>query len=430
MNYNLSDFISSAETGTNTGAGGSATAELEAILPPVVEKTFGPNPILSGGQSTLLITITNPNQDYDIQNLSFTDTFPATLINVTTTSGSACGGTYTTANGSPATLTLAGGSLLKGDSCQISVLVTSTDINPLGLTNSVTVNSTDAGNSNTASDTLFVRSPAGGMALLKQVSTSATGPWSDYVEVETGTNVYYRFVVENTGDVALTNVVINDATLGLTNYACVASLAVQAVDTCAAPAPVAALVGVNSNTATARDGSGTGTTISEPSTADYKGMDLEVIVGYIWKDNGAGGGIKEDAIKDGGEAQVNLATLDNTFVVIRDNTGKVLDVVQVCTSTGNWPTIGCTPGSWTTSVPAGSTGLTAYVTYPAAGNPLPFPGQTISTPFIGVSDSNFNLTGGNRTGGTPIVSPVPVITFDATPLMQVNFGIYRNNCAG
>ena len=46
---NVSGFISSTESGTNTGTGGSAAATLTAILPPVIVKSFGTDPILQAG---------------------------------------------------------------------------------------------------------------------------------------------------------------------------------------------------------------------------------------------------------------------------------------------------------------------------------------------------------------------------------------------
>ena len=59
---NVSGFISSTEGGENITSTGYATANLTAVLPPVFDKQFSPNPILSGGVSTLTFTITNPNQ--------------------------------------------------------------------------------------------------------------------------------------------------------------------------------------------------------------------------------------------------------------------------------------------------------------------------------------------------------------------------------
>ena len=53
---NISGYISSTETGTNTGQGGSASDSLTGVLPPSMTKQFAPDPILASGTSTLLPT--------------------------------------------------------------------------------------------------------------------------------------------------------------------------------------------------------------------------------------------------------------------------------------------------------------------------------------------------------------------------------------
>src|SRR5690606_2977569 len=44
----------------------------------------------------------------------------------------------------------------------------------------------------------------------KRVSTGATGPWSSFLPVSVGADVYYRFIVSNDGDVPLTSVNVTD----------------------------------------------------------------------------------------------------------------------------------------------------------------------------------------------------------------------------
>lgn len=74
-----------------------------------------------------------------------------------------------------------------------------------------TVSATTAGNGNTASDTLAVSPAHPAITLLKQVSTSSSGPWFDYLAVpSTATSVYYKFTVENPGDVDLSSVGVKD----------------------------------------------------------------------------------------------------------------------------------------------------------------------------------------------------------------------------
>ena len=70
--------------------------------------------------------------------------------------------------------------------------------------------SEEGGAGNTASDTLIVRAPNAGISLLKQISTSPTGPWNKYYLVDAGTRIYYQFTVENIGDVPLSPISISD----------------------------------------------------------------------------------------------------------------------------------------------------------------------------------------------------------------------------
>ncbi len=89
--------------------------------------------------------------------------------------------------------------------------------------------------------------------LVKQIGTSAAGPWYDSIsQIMSGMNVWYKFTVTNTGDVTLTNVTVTDPMFG--GQVCVvASLAPGANTTCS-KGPVQAAYNNNSqvcNTATA-----------------------------------------------------------------------------------------------------------------------------------------------------------------------------------
>ena len=215
---NISGNISSAESGTNTGPGGTASATLTAVLPPQIAKRFAPNPIVAGGTSTLTFTITNPNTDYALTGLAFTDTFPTspglmTVANPLTTTNT-CGGSLldntggTLAADDPG-IQLTGGNISGGQSCSVSVNVTAPTNGPYSNT-SGNVSAAVAGNGNTASDILNVVPTRPAISLLKQISTSPTGPWSSNLVVTVGTNIYYRFIVSNDGDVLLTAVNVFD----------------------------------------------------------------------------------------------------------------------------------------------------------------------------------------------------------------------------
>ena len=103
---NITDFISSDESGQNTGPGGSASDTLTVVLPPQMTKVFSPNPIIEGGVSTLTFNITNPNQTVGISGVAFSDTYPAGLVNASPASGSTTctGGAVTASDGGNACL--------------------------------------------------------------------------------------------------------------------------------------------------------------------------------------------------------------------------------------------------------------------------------------------------------------------------------------
>ncbi len=128
---NVSGFISTTEGGTNSGASGSATASLTAIVPPTIAKSFGTDPILANGTSLLTFTITNPNASDTLSGIAFTDTYPAGLTNanpLVPAVANACGGSVSASAGGNS-IALSGGSLAGGASCTVSVPVTAAAAN-------------------------------------------------------------------------------------------------------------------------------------------------------------------------------------------------------------------------------------------------------------------------------------------------------------
>ncbi|MEO6125472.1 MAG: LPXTG cell wall anchor domain-containing protein [Ilumatobacteraceae bacterium] len=285
---NVSGFIATAESGTNSGSGGSAVASVTALLPPTIAKAFGTNPILAGGASMLTLTISNPNQSDSLSGIQFTDNYPSGLTNANPPAVSnTCGGTATaTAGGTNVALT--GGALAAGGTCTVSVTVTV--VTPGSYANtSGAASATTAGagtNSNTA--TLTVNAAHASINLLKEVSIASTGPWRKLITVAPGTPVYYRFTLENTGDVPLSPFRVSDPTLAGTaadTSQCtwsttnspttlpalpVASPTADPTATCIV-GTVSAAAGDNPNTAVAH-GSYSGTVYDSPeSTADVIG---------------------------------------------------------------------------------------------------------------------------------------------------------------
>ncbi len=209
---NLTSNITSTETGPNTTIDGYGEDDLTVIAPPIIDKSFGANAILTGDSTTLTFSIINPNTEITLTGVSFTDTLVAGLDVANASFSNVCSGsgTLTTNNNAPVqdTVVLSGASLAPRTSCTFSVTVNGTTT---GLKhNMVQVNSSNGGLGNTATADLLVRDPVYQLNFLKQVGPASTGPWSSHLELNAGGDVYYRFVVENTGDQPLTYVVVTD----------------------------------------------------------------------------------------------------------------------------------------------------------------------------------------------------------------------------
>ena len=279
---NVSGFVSSSETGANTGPDGYATDTLTAVLPPVISKSFGSTPILENDTSLLTIIVTNPNQDDALTGIAFVDTYPAGMTNLnplTPAAANTCGGSLTAAAGGTS-VSLTGGSLAGGESCEVTVTVTASV--PGIYTNTTSaVSATNAGTGNSASADLIVQMPMPGISLIKRVSTADTGPWTKFVSVSPGDPVYYQFTIENTGDVPLDNIILNDSDLDASGCTFTDPLPVAVaandnhITTCIL-GPVTALSGEQINTASASGDYSSITFTSTDSTAAYVGAEPSI----------------------------------------------------------------------------------------------------------------------------------------------------------
>lgn len=208
LKTNVTNAVSSIESGTNTSATGTASANLRVIAPPTIAKNFVISPIPAGTNSTLRFTVTNPNAVYTMSSVGFTDTFPlapgAMVVATPAGASNGCGGTWTTTAGA-GSVTLSGVSLAPGASCSVAVAVTApvagTYNNVSGAVSHVINAATLSGN--TASASLVANTPVARIGLQKRVSISNTGPWGEFVAVAPSTPIFYQFTVENTGDVVL-----------------------------------------------------------------------------------------------------------------------------------------------------------------------------------------------------------------------------------
>ena len=122
--------VTTTDQGSNPQAA-SATLTVSPFLPVTGTKAFSPNVLHvdPAGVSTVTITLTNPNTQLPLTNLSFTDNLPVPLeISSPVTTGGTCGGTFT--DGSSGSLDpadtsfrVAGGSLAAGGTCTVTVQV-------------------------------------------------------------------------------------------------------------------------------------------------------------------------------------------------------------------------------------------------------------------------------------------------------------------
>src|SRR5579864_5281818 len=159
-------FTYTAPSGLASSSGGTANIGLVVLQPPSITKTFSPKQIQTtagSGIKTSTITFAITNGNVVAIDASFTDNLPT---NVGTVPGSLvvastpnvvnpCGGTVTATAGS-GTISYSNTNFPVG-TCSITVDVQSAVDNIYS--NSVTIDSTDAGNGNTASDTLNVINP-------------------------------------------------------------------------------------------------------------------------------------------------------------------------------------------------------------------------------------------------------------------------------
>jgi uncharacterized repeat protein (TIGR01451 family) len=131
----------------------------------------------------------------------------------------------------------------------------------------------------------------------KQLGTSDTGPWFNSVEVLVDTNIYYRFVVANAGNMPLQNIEVTDPVLGeilygdaLHVFCTVNQLEVSGTAECGPFGPVSAMSGLFTNEGSAEgiydsDGDGLGYSTADSDQASYFGADPSIEIAKTTSDN-------------------------------------------------------------------------------------------------------------------------------------------------
>ncbi|HEY1402179.1 MAG TPA: VCBS repeat-containing protein, partial [Terriglobales bacterium] len=143
-------------SGLGASSGGTANVGIIILQPPSMTKSFSPKTVSTNTDSTLTFSIDNSVNVVPI-NASFTDTLPG-AVRVGPTPGvtNTCGGTFTPAAGDTS-ISFTNASLAVG-TCTITVKVQSPSDGVFN--NSVTLDSSDAGNATSAAtDTLTVINP-------------------------------------------------------------------------------------------------------------------------------------------------------------------------------------------------------------------------------------------------------------------------------
>lgn len=150
------------------------------LAAPTVAKSFSPSTIAANGTNTLTVTLTNPNTS-SITGATFTDTYPAGLVNGATPAlTNTCGGTATASAGGNS-LALSGGTIPASGSCTVSVTVTAA-IAGSYVNNTGAVMSTNAGSGTSASATLTVLAIS---AVNSTVTASPTTVLADGINIST-----------------------------------------------------------------------------------------------------------------------------------------------------------------------------------------------------------------------------------------------------
>ena len=151
--YGAVVIFTTLTTPAPSDAGGPKAGQGPAQYAPTVKKTFAVNQIALGGNTTMTITVTNPNAT-PLTGVGFVDTLPAGI----TVSPGAVATTTCTAGMTPVTPTtvsLLGATLAANASCTVTVSVTGGATNGI-VTNKVRANANGTGFGNEAVASLTV----------------------------------------------------------------------------------------------------------------------------------------------------------------------------------------------------------------------------------------------------------------------------------
>ena len=101
-----------------------ATFKVNSIQPPSLSKSFSPNTIWVGDDSTMTVRIINNDKQYSLTQVSLTDVLPSNITIVSFTP-SQCGGMVSDTTGTPNTITISGATIASSSACKLIATVTS-----------------------------------------------------------------------------------------------------------------------------------------------------------------------------------------------------------------------------------------------------------------------------------------------------------------
>ena len=205
--------------------------------------------------------------------------------------------------------------------------------------NTATAHGTYSGtvyNSNPASADYIGAIP--GFSLLKQIASSASGPWASAMNVGVGGNVFYKFTLVNTGAIALSSISVTDPLVSTASCTFTDPLPIGGATTCVV-GPILASGAANStttNTATGNGSTGVSTIHTADSSASYT-IVVPTADLAITKDDGT------TSVTAGGSTTYAITVTNNGPDEISSAT--VVDSAPAGMTFGNWTCSVTSPGS-------------------------------------------------------------------------------------
>ena len=304
---NSSGAVASAEAPNGTAANGTLTV----LANPTLLKVFTPTSVTVNAASVLTITVTNPNA-VALTGVAFNDAYPGGLVNTATASGAingfGCSGSVSAANNG-STLSLSGGTVPAGGSCEISANVTSATVGSYsntsgGASSTQTVSAGEP--SNTA--VLTVTAAPSGVLLSGYVYNDTNHNLQRNAgEAGSGLVLYAKLVaVSAPAGPALQAVPVDSATAAYVFASVSPGEYFIVVDDNAVLADVtptlpATWTGTEAGDQVRRNVVVAGVELTNLNFGLFNG---NLVSGRVLRDNGAGGGTPNNAVQDGTETGI------------------------------------------------------------------------------------------------------------------------------